>query len=288
VLRGSFCPILNSSFHSNEILHSFRLLLFFEYRHNVPCRFIPPFITHMTMKPSKPRTLKQTPRSIQKTAKHSIQHKMTKLPCSSCSSSSTGTSSTCSSSTGETLLQRPALLVQSLFQAVGASIQQPSGGISKPTDEDMASYDLQIVIAMRTQNLPELRRLHSEEGKSLNACNQFGESLIHMACRRGNIDIVRFMVLEAKVRVDIRDDFGRNPLHDACWTTSPNFDVMDVLLQVAHPNLLIAEDVRGSSPFDYARREHFKKWRGYLESRKDLILHRIKLSMCEESSSISG
>lgn len=235
------------------------------------------------MKPSKPKTLKQTPQSIHKTAKHSIQHKMTERSCSSGT-----TTSSCSSSTVEQTLQRPSVLVQSLFEAVGASIQQTSGGFSKPTDEDVASYDLQTIRAVRTHNLPELRRLHSEEGKSLNSCNQFGESLIHMACRRGNVDIVRFMVQEAKVRVDIRDDFGRNPLHDACWTTSPNFDVMDVLLEVAHPNLLIAKDVRGSSPFDYARREHFKNWGVYLESRKELIHHRIKLSMCQESVSISA
>ena len=40
--------------------------------------------------------------------------------------------------------------------------------------------------------------------------------------------------------------------------------------------MLLAEDVRGSVPFDYARREHYDKWLRYLESRKEIIFAKVR------------
>ena len=145
----------------------------------------------------------------------------------------------------------------------------------KPSEENIQSYDLEAVRAIRSKNLPRLQELH-QGGKNLNACNQFGESLLHMACRRGDLEILKYMIHEAHVVVDIADDFGRNPLHDAAWTPSPNFDVMDLLMEVADPCMFLAADVRGSTPFDYARKEHWASWIQFLESRKDKIAQRIR------------
>ena len=145
----------------------------------------------------------------------------------------------------------------------------------KPTEEDIEAYDLEVVKSIRSKDLVTLQTLH-RGGKNLNACNQFGESLLHMACRRGDVAMVSFMLLEAKVRVEIRDDFGRTPFHDACWTSTPNLDVMDILLQVANPYMMLSEDVRGSVPFDYARKEHYAEWINYLQSRKGIILTQLQ------------
>jgi ankyrin repeat protein len=153
----------------------------------------------------------------------------------------------------------------------------------KPKEEEIAAYDLETVRAIRSHDVTRLRQLYAE-GRNLNACNQFGESLLHMACRRGDLEIVSFMIREAKVRVDISDDFGRNPFHDACWTSTPNFEVMDVLIEVADPVMLISEDVRGSTPFDYARREHYKKWVKYLEERKDILEIKINAACATKSN----
>jgi ankyrin repeat protein len=147
----------------------------------------------------------------------------------------------------------------------------------KPSEQDIADYDLDAVRAIRSRNLEKLKELH-EAGKSLNACNQFGESLLHMACRRGDIDTVNYMIQHAGVLINIRDDFGRNPFHDACWTSQPNLDLMSALMEAADPNMLLAEDVRGSTPFDYARREHFEKWNTFLESKKEYLIRRMRLA----------
>mmetsp|Transcript_35372 Transcript_35372/g.101903 ORF Transcript_35372/g.101903 Transcript_35372/m.101903 type:complete len:227 (-) Transcript_35372:17-697(-) len=145
----------------------------------------------------------------------------------------------------------------------------------RPTDAEIAAYDLEVVRVIRNGDLDRLTRLHAE-GKDLNAANRFGESLLHMACRRGRVPILKFMLQEAQVRVDRKDDFGRTPLHDACWTPSPNFDIMDELLNHVDPFMLLAKDVRGSTPFDYCREEHWEAWVKYLSERRDRIASRIR------------
>lgn len=147
----------------------------------------------------------------------------------------------------------------------------------KPSDEDIQAYDLEIVKAIRSNNVDHLRKLWDDgNGKSMDACNQFGESVLHMACRRGYAKIVDFLLREARVRSDRCDDFGRNPFHDALWTSTPNFDVADLLIKYADPLLMLSEDVRGNTPFAYARREHNDRWITFLTARKNFIVNRIK------------
>lgn len=144
----------------------------------------------------------------------------------------------------------------------------------KPSEDDIAAYDLETVKAIRSNNLDQLRQLWCS-GKSMDACNQFGESVLHMACRRGYAKIAEFLLSEVKVRSDRCDDFGRNPFHDALWTSTPNFDVVDLLIDYADPALLLSEDVRGNTPFAYARSDHSEQWISFLEKRREKLLKRI-------------
>ncbi|CAJ1925499.1 unnamed protein product [Cylindrotheca closterium] len=141
----------------------------------------------------------------------------------------------------------------------------------KPKEDDLSSYDVEIVKVIRSKNVDRLREMFLS-GRSMNACNQFGESLVHMVCRRGDLKILKFMIDEAKVSFSIKDDFGRNPFHDACWTPEPNMAMMDLLIASADTSLLLSEDVRGNTPFDYVRREHHKAWNDYLEKHREDIL----------------
>ena len=162
----------------------------------------------------------------------------------------------------------------------------------KPSEEDIIAYDLETVKAVRTNNVELLRKLWSNgEGKSMNACNQFGESVLHMACRRGYTKIVDFLLTEVKVRTDRCDDFGRNPFHDALWTPIPNFDVISLLIEYADPLLMLSEDVRGNTPFAYARQDHNEQWIIFLEKSKVIILNRIndtKDNSCTNDTITSG
>lgn len=152
----------------------------------------------------------------------------------------------------------------------------------KPSEQDISSYDVEVVKVIRSKNMDSLREMLSK-GRSMNACNQFGESLVHMVCRRGDIELLKFMIEEAKVSFTIKDDFGRNPFHDACWTPTPNFEMMDMLIEVADTSLLLNEDVRGNTPFDYARREHYGMWIDYLNKKKDAILKGLNRAQSKNS-----
>lgn len=139
----------------------------------------------------------------------------------------------------------------------------------EPTQSMIDAYKMETIQACRSQDLAKLRQLF-ERGEVLNCCNRFGESLIHMACRRGDLDTVKFLLLEADASLYIRDDYGRTPLHDACWTPSPKFDLIDFLIEQA-PEFLNVKDVRGHTPLHYIRREHWAEWTKFLTDRKEKL-----------------
>jgi hypothetical protein len=145
---------------------------------------------------------------------------------------------------------------------------------TKPSQDLTDSYDLEVVRAIREEDVIKLRSMLGE-GKSFDASNKFGESLLHIACRRGYLEVVNFLVYEAQVNVDVRDDFGRSALHDACWTAVPNFGIMDVLMKQMAPDLLLNEDIRGHTPFHYARKEHWDDWVTFLQERDKFLLWRL-------------
>lgn len=87
---------------------------------------------------------------------------------------------------------------------------------------------MEFVAAVRGSDVKRLRRL-ALEGRHMNACNKYGESIVHMACRRGDLEVLTFLVSTGAI-LDVADDFGRTPLHDACWTPEPRFDVVTFLL----------------------------------------------------------
>lgn len=85
-----------------------------------------------------------------------------------------------------------------------------------PIAKQQHSSYAEAALAARSEDLPALRKLH-EEGNSLQCSNRFGESIIHIVCRRGRDDILTFLLSEAGVTLRLRDDLGRTPLHDAAW-----------------------------------------------------------------------
>jgi ankyrin repeat protein len=139
----------------------------------------------------------------------------------------------------------------------------------KPSPAQIAAYSIDTIKAVRVGDIAELRRL-LVSGVSFDCCNQFGESLVSMVCRKGNMEIVRFLVKEANVSLFICDDFGRTVLHDACWTVEPAFGLLEFLLEEI-PDLLLVKDVRGHTPLDYVRKNHWEEWISFIQNRKHLL-----------------
>jgi len=135
----------------------------------------------------------------------------------------------------------------------------------EPTDEHLEAYDVTVLNAVHDKDINALRKM-LKEGKTLQCCNRFGESLIHMVCRRGFTEIAEFLIREAGVSVRVRDDCGRTPLHDACWAKTPAYELVELLI-AEDPDLLLLSDKRGHAPFEYARQEHYPYWRQFIHDR---------------------
>lgn len=136
----------------------------------------------------------------------------------------------------------------------------------KVTPESVAAYDMPVVKAVRDENVPALCEMLYQQGRSLQCGNKFGESIVHTACRRGSLEVLKFLVDEAGVSIKVCCDYGRTPLHDACWTASPvpNFALISKLLQES-PDLLHVTDVRGFTPLQYVMRDHWGLWCDFLD-----------------------
>ena len=122
-----------------------------------------------------------------------------------------------------------------------------------PTPLQEASYDFYLTNLIRCGDLATFADV-MQSGISLNPCNAHGESVVHMICRRGDVEFLR-VLLNLGCSVQVSDDYGRTPLHDACWTAKPNFDVVEMLLR-ADRHLLHLMDCRGALPLSYAHHLH--------------------------------
>jgi ankyrin repeat protein len=132
---------------------------------------------------------------------------------------------------------------------------------SPPTPLQRASYGPHMIRLVKEGDAEGVRGALAA-GLSPNPCNQFGESLVHMACRRGHVDVLK-VLLEAGASVQVSDDYGRTPLHDACWAAEPAFEIVQYILQIDN-RLFYMKDCRGSLPLAYAHKHHFEAWAKFL------------------------
>lgn len=139
------------------------------------------------------------------------------------------------------------------------------GFFSDPTEDEITAYGSDVLNAVRVRNVEQLRSFHAS-GRPLKCSNQFGESLLHLACRRGFLDVVQFLVDDAQVPLCVKDDYGRTPLHDAFWTSEPHFEVVDFIITRC-PDLLYVKDRRGNTPLSFVRRPNWGKWVDFLKQR---------------------
>lgn len=136
----------------------------------------------------------------------------------------------------------------------------------EPTEQQVQDYDNDLVWAVRESDLPTISEL-AQSGKTMGACNRYSESIMHMACRRASLEVIRFMH-EHGASFEQIDDFGRSPLHDACWRSEPNFELIAYILD-ERKDLLRGMDARGATPLDYVPREHWEQWRKFIDTNKE-------------------
>lgn len=138
--------------------------------------------------------------------------------------------------------------------------------------------------AVRAKDAEALKELYVQKGISLLMCRtRYGESLLHMACRRGHLEIVLFLIEEG-VPVRIVDNSGRTPLHDACWTTVPHLTLVEILIRL-DPELLLVKDDDDLTPLQYVPQEHALQWEAFLYQQQRLLHPFHEAFYCAASSS---
>eukprot|EP00980_Cylindrotheca_fusiformis_P003604 scaffold809_cov118-Cylindrotheca_fusiformis.AAC.2 len=140
------------------------------------------------------------------------------------------------------------------------------GYYSRPTLLQKASFGSIVNEAINTSDAALLRRL-LDAGLSPNPCNDFGESLVHRICRRGDHKLLT-VLLEKGCCLQIADDYGRTPLHDALWNANPSAEVLNLILKT-DKHLIQLMDCRGFVPLDYVRKEAYGDVIEYFKAHMD-------------------
>ena len=135
-----------------------------------------------------------------------------------------------------------------------------------PTEHQLASYGSKILDVVKRNDVQTFRKM-LEAGLSPNACNQHGESLLHMVCRHGKVELFNIL-LAYDVDLQQTDDYGRTPMHDACWAANPSFEIATWLIK-RDPNFLFLFDARGSLPLSYVTKHLWGEWNTFLEESLD-------------------
>merc|ERR1740133_705978 len=160
-----------------------------------------------------------------------------------------------------------------------------------------AYQNTDLLAAVRRRDLDTLRKIGVEftaAGKTMNACNRFGESILHLACRKCSTDVVQFLIDDTSsggmnCSLLVRDDYGRTVLHDACWTISPPWILLKLILKES-PILWRVSDVRGHLALQYVPKSVWSKWITFIQENQ-LSLKQIMIASYykkKESSSSSS
>ena len=136
-----------------------------------------------------------------------------------------------------------------------------------------------LLRAVRKNDVDELKGFKMEELKQR---NEFGESLLHLVCRHGFKDCIEYLLKEANLPLNVRDKFGRSPLHIACLSHKPNFDNIILILK-EEPKLVVFEDDKGKLPFDYISTKDYGRWSRFLSEERILTFLQSKLDKQQRS-----
>ncbi|GAX27091.1 hypothetical protein FisN_13Lh365 [Fistulifera solaris] len=128
-------------------------------------------------------------------------------------------------------------------------------------------YSLELTKAVRQGNLSFVQLY----ARNLQCSNAYGESILHVAARRGDLVLLQYLVEQRHISMRVCCESERNVLHDACWTSRPSFACITWLMDHV-PELLLVQDARGRTPLEYAPSDTWDKWNAYLKENPHLVL----------------
>jgi hypothetical protein len=124
----------------------------------------------------------------------------------------------------------------------------------EPYTESEDAMDSELLGAIRTQNREKVRAALESKGSNEIVRNQFGETVTHLVCRyTDSPDFLRYVCSELRQPLNVRDCYGRTPLHNVCMSYRPNLHMMDYILTEAPELLLYGDDSTDRLPLEFVR-----------------------------------
>ena len=137
---------------------------------------------------------------------------------------------------------------------------------------NVKAHTIELMTAVRQGDVNKIRQIRAH-GLALQSANRFNESIVHTAARRGEFSVLHYLIKQAGVSARVCCDTGRNPLHDAAWSSSPSFDCIRLLVQDC-PDLLGLTDSKNSTPLDYIPPTAYSEWNRWLEANREILAPR--------------
>jgi len=167
-------------------------------------------------------------------------------------------------------LASPSLFLSAYFNNLGLKSRIDALSIEQalyflPYQESTIPTDM--IRTIKEENM-ELFDCFSDEELS-SARSELGETLVHLACRLNKLQALTHLLLVSGLPLNVKDQFGRNPLHNACSAVFPNFAVVDLLLSRS-PDLVLYEDEKGKTPFEYIPCRLNGLWTRYISEKNVL------------------
>jgi len=137
---------------------------------------------------------------------------------------------------------------------------------SKPSELQKASFGNAVTKAVHSRDCTKLQSL-LQSGLSPNPCNQFGDSILNIICKRGQEDLFQ-TVINCGTSIHTSDFFGRTPLHFVCWSSAIRFSIVKKILEL-DVDMLRAIDKVGKTPLDYISADKWDEWNAFLMKYQD-------------------
>lgn len=136
-----------------------------------------------------------------------------------------------------------------------------------PTHLQLASFGSAVVKAVHSSDARSLSKLIGC-GLSPNPCNQFGDSILSLICKRADYSVFSVLV-DQGCDLQICDSFGRTALHNLAWASRFSGPMAKVILDYDLHQVLL-EDKRGQCPLEYVRQDKWGEWISFLRANMDV------------------
>ena len=140
---------------------------------------------------------------------------------------------------------------------------------TSPTPLQLASFGTHMVQAVNNSDTETVSKLLGC-GLSPNPCNQFGDAILSLICKRAN-DSVFSVFMEHGCDLRVCDSFGRTPLHHLAWAGQFSGPIASAILERDRIQVLM-EDKQGKCPMECVRRDQWDAWIDFWKKNVDLIM----------------